>query len=221
MGALTFTAKDEPGIGFRIGYTYLSERARRKANRVSGGLIIATGTLLIIAGFFLPMFYLWGLLLVGLLSSVAIAYLVAKREYELEELSVEAPEGKGREIKPPDVRRHLAFQAICLLGVLALSPRLPEGSVAFFSILIAVFMALTAFASRPLVFQLAPSFKGKMARGFAFSMSVASLMLLILALGAAFNVGVLGGLLLTFLCLTILAYGVFKALVSAYEEGYY
>ncbi len=35
MGFLTFTAKDEPGIGFRTGYTYLSKRARRKANRAS------------------------------------------------------------------------------------------------------------------------------------------------------------------------------------------
>ncbi|ACJ17420.1 hypothetical membrane protein, conserved [Thermococcus onnurineus NA1] len=30
MGMLTFTARDEPGIGFRIGYTYLSKQAREK-----------------------------------------------------------------------------------------------------------------------------------------------------------------------------------------------
>ena len=40
-GLLTLTSKDKPGIGFRIGYTYLSERARRTANRVaSAGTIL-------------------------------------------------------------------------------------------------------------------------------------------------------------------------------------
>ncbi|WP_461863593.1 SdpI family protein, partial [Thermococcus sp.] len=205
-GVLTYTSKGEPGIGFRIGYTYLSERARRKANRVAGIMTIATGAVLIIA---------------GLLSSVAIAYIVAKREYELEELSLEAPAGKEREIKPPNVRKHLTFQLLCLIGVLLLSPKLPRESTLFMCALILLFISLTIFASRPLVFQLAPGFKGRMAEGFALSMSCASLMLLILATAEAFNVSTLGGLFIGFLALGVLFYGVFKALVSSYEEGYY
>ena len=220
-GVLTYTSKGEPGIGFRIGYTYLSERARRKANRVAGIMTIATGAVLIIAGFLLPMAYLWGILIAGLLSSVAIAYIVAKREYELEELSLEAPAGKEREIKPPNVRKHLAFQLLCLIGVLLLSPKLQRESTLFMCALILLFISLTIFASRPLVFQLAPGFKGRMAEGFALSMSCASLMLLILATAEAFNVSTLGGLFIGFLALGVLFYGVFKALVSSYEEGYY
>ncbi|BAD86111.1 hypothetical membrane protein, conserved, flame shift [Thermococcus kodakarensis KOD1] len=42
-GILTATSKGEPGIGFRIGYTYLSERARERANRITGIGLIALG----------------------------------------------------------------------------------------------------------------------------------------------------------------------------------
>jgi len=58
MGFLTFTAKDEPGIGFRVGYTYLSKRARIKANRVSGIGVMITGLGLMVLSPFLSMNWL-------------------------------------------------------------------------------------------------------------------------------------------------------------------
>jgi len=76
-GVLTLTSKDEPGIGFRIGYTYLSERARRKANRVSGIGTILTGVALIILSPFLPMAGLIAIMLLVSLGAIFYAVFIA------------------------------------------------------------------------------------------------------------------------------------------------
>jgi len=225
-GALTLTSRGEPGIGFRIGYTYLSERARRKANRVSGIGTILTGVALVILSPFLPMVDLVAVLLLGLGGTLTIAYLTAKREYELEELSKEAPKKPGRSIKPPRVGKYLILQ-LMFAGVsfaLILTGEVPGDPGILLVASIQLFLlALTALVSRPLVFQLAPKFKGKMALGFARAMTVVSAMVTLQMIAVALKprANPLLAVLLLPVSLGAIFYAVFTALTSAYEEGYY
>jgi len=77
--------------------------------------------------------------------------------------------------------------------------------------------------SRPLVFQLAPRFKGKMAIGFARAMTIASgtitLQLVVVALKP--TTSPLVGIVMLFVSLGAIFYAAFISLTSAYEEGYY
>lgn len=225
-GLLTFKAGDEPGIGFRIGYTYPSERTRRKANRVSGIGTIITGLLLVVLSPFLPMTWLMFLMLACLGTTVLFAYLVSKREYELEELSKEAPEKPGRSIEPPRVGKYIALQSIfvSLSFALILTGELQGDSGFVLIALIQLFLlALTLLTSRPIVFQLAPKFRGKMALGFARAMTVVSAMITLQLAVVALkpNASPLVGILLLLASLGAVFYAAFIALTSAYEEGYY
>ncbi|MEO2151754.1 MAG: hypothetical protein ABGW50_03770 [Thermococcus sp.] len=225
-GVLTFTSKDEPGIGFRIGYTYLSERARRKANRVSGIGTILTGIALILLSPFLPMAGLFAVLILGLGGTLVLAYLAAKREYELEELSQEVPEKPGRRIEPPRVGKYLILQLIfaSISLALVLTGKIPRDTGILLVASLQLFLlALTVFVSRPLVFQLAPKFMGKMALGFARAMTVVSGMISLLLVVSALkgNTNPMFGILPLLISLGAIFYAVFIALTSAYEEGYY
>ncbi|WP_206205117.1 SdpI family protein [Thermococcus sp. 9N3] len=225
-GVLTFTSKGEPGIGFRIGYTYLSERARRKANRVSGIGTILTGLALVILSPFFPMPWLMAVVALGLGVTVLLAYLVAKREYELEELSKEASEKPGRRIEPPRVGKYLILQ-LMFAGVsftLILTGEVPRDPGILLVASIQLFLlALTVLVSRPLVFQLAPKFKGKMALGFARAMTVVSAMVALQLAVAALKPGTSPLLVVLMLLVSLGAvfYAAFVSLTSAYEEGYY
>lgn len=225
MGVLTFTSKGEPGIGFRIGYTYLSEMARRRANRVSGAGIMLTGVLLILLSFFLPMPWLMAVLLSCFGVIIPVTYLVAKREYELEELSEEAPEKPERRIRPPRVGKYLALQTVFvgLSLVLLINGKLPDREISILIFVQLFILGLTLLASRPIVFQLAPKFRGRMALGFAKAMAVVSGMIsLLLAVSALKpDVSPLFGILLLLISLGAVFYAAFVALTSAYEEGYY
>ena len=225
-GLLTFKAKDEPGIGFRIGYTYLSERARRGANRISGIGTIITGLLLMALSPLLPMNWLVILLLVCLGTTILLAYLAAKHGYELEELSKEAPEKPGREIEPPGVGKYIALQsAFAGLSIaLLIAGKLPrETGFLLIALLQPFLLALTLLTSRPFVFQLAPKFRGKMALGFARTMTSVSGMITLQMTAVALkpNASPLVGIGVIFLSLGAIFYAVFTALTSAYEEGYY
>ncbi len=92
-GLLTSKAKDEPGIGFRIGYTYLSERVRRRANRISGIGTIITGPLMALSPSPDKLAGDTPARLLG--TTILLAYLAAKHGYELEELSKEVPGKRG------------------------------------------------------------------------------------------------------------------------------
>ncbi|KUH32503.1 hypothetical protein APY94_09395 [Thermococcus celericrescens] len=224
-GVITLTSKGEPGIGFRIGYTYISERARRKANRVSGIGTILTGVFLIILSPFLTFAWLAVVLLLGLGTTMLFAYRTAKREYELEELSKEAPKGPGRKIEPPDLKAYIGLQA-AFLGIFALFSTM--GSVSKETTLILggalpLLLALTVLASRPLVFQLAPGFAGIMARKFARALTLVSgLITAEVALAAlGYEPGPLGIVFILIISLGVIFYAAFTALTGAYEEGYY
>ncbi|NJE05807.1 hypothetical protein E3E36_06550 [Thermococcus sp. M36] len=224
-GVLTFTSKGEPGIGFRIGYTHISERARRRANRVSGIGTILTGVFLIILSPFLTFAWLVAVLLLGLGTTTLLAYLAAKREYAIEEFSKEAPKGSGRKIEPPNIKTYIVLQA-AFLGVFALFSAMGNVSRETSPIIggaLILLLALTFLTSRPLVFQLAPSFSGVMARKFAGALTLVSGLITaettLVALD--YEPGPLGVVLLLMTSLGVIFYAAFIALTGAYEEGYY
>ncbi len=166
------------------------------------------------------------LMLACLGTTVLLAYLVSKREYELEELSKEAPEKHGRRIEPPRVGKYIALQSIFvgLSFALILTGELPGDSGFVLIALIQLFLlALTLLTSRPIVFQLAPKFRGKMALGFARAMTVVSAMITLQLAVVALkpNASPLVGILLLLASLGAVFYAAFIALTSAYEEGYY
>ncbi|WP_232461759.1 SdpI family protein [Thermococcus pacificus] len=90
---LAFRNRQNPFIGVRIGYTYMSKEAWRKANTAGGLFFVGFSLFLVImaiAGASIGAFLI--VLIVGVLAGVGVSVAVAKRTYELEELSEEAPE---------------------------------------------------------------------------------------------------------------------------------
>ncbi|ASJ03723.1 hypothetical protein A3L09_04915 [Thermococcus profundus] len=221
-GILTATSKGEPGIGFRIGYTYLSERARKKANRVTGIGLIVLGVLFMLSSFFLPLYGMFVLLIGGVAVVLAIGYVVARREYELEDISREAPEKPGKRVEPPRLGKYLVTQLALAFLFLLMSPKLPRRMTFVLGSVMALFVALTLLASRPLVFQLTPKFSGIMARGFAKALTLISALMTfeVFLVWMGFEDDVLGILLLPIFLLVIF-YAAYVMLTSAYEEGYY
>lgn len=221
-GILTATSKGEPGIGFRIGYTYLSERARERANRITGIGLIVLGVLFMLSSFFLPLCGMFVLLIGGVALVLVIGYVVARREYELDDISREAPEKPTKSIEPPKLGKYLAAQLVFAFILVLMFPKLPRAMAIVFGSAMALFIALTLLASRPLVFQLAPKFSGIMSRGFAKALTLVSALL---TLGAflvwmGFEDDLLGVLLFPIFLLVIF-YAAYVMLTSAYEEGYY
>ena len=225
-GIITYRVKEEwgyPGIGFRIGYTYLSKRAWREANRFSGAALTLLGVAIIALSPFLTMLRLMMVMLAGI-SVILLSYLIAKKAYELDEMGQPAPESPGKRIEAPKPGGHLAYQLVLIASLIFLAVhrgKFPE--VAFLAGIMTFFLFLTALFTRPLVFQLAPEFKGKMARGFALALSTTSTLLFLFGLIEVLNTSLspLWGVALTFLSLAVIFWAVFKSLVSAYEEGYY
>jgi len=138
---LAFRNRRNRMIGFRVGYTWHSDRVWRKVNTFSGLYSVAYSLLLLalaLHGFPLAMFTIT--MLAFVLSEVVIGTWMAKREYELEELSEEAPEkppATEGEVKGTDMKPYLLAQ-LGLLGfyllLVALSwDRLPERVAVHFS----------------------------------------------------------------------------------------
>ena len=164
--------------------------------------------------------------LAGLGTAVFLSYVVAKWEYELEELSKEVPKKPGRKIEPPKVGKYIALQSIFtgFSFALFIAGKLPRDlGLLFIAFVLLFLLALTLLISQPLVFQLAPKFSGKMAIGFARAMTIVSGLvtsqLTVVALKP--DAGPLFGILMLFASLGVIFYAVFVALTSAYEEGYY
>ncbi|WP_367884011.1 hypothetical protein [Thermococcus sp. JCM 11816] len=153
-----------------------------------------------------------------------IGYVVARREYELEDISREAPEKPTKSIEPPKLGKYLAAQLVFAFILVLMSPKLPRDMAIVFGSVMTLFIALTLLASRPLVFQLAPpKFSGGiMARGFAKAITLVSALLTFEAFLAwiGFENDLLGILLFPIFLLVIF-YIAYVMLTSAYEEGYY
>ncbi len=128
---LAFRGRRNPLIGFRVGYTYHSERVWRKVNTFSGLAMLAISLLLLgIALHGVPI-NVFVLMAVALLLGIVFAGLImAKREYELEELSTEAPEKPKGKILRTDIKPYLllqlGFMAFYLLLVALFWDKLPE-----------------------------------------------------------------------------------------------
>ncbi|GAB6102862.1 hypothetical protein JCM16138_20850 [Thermococcus atlanticus] len=226
-GIMAYRVKEEwgyPGIGFRIGYTYISKRAWREANRFSGAALTLLGVAIIALSPFLTMLRLMAVMLAGISVILLLSYIIARRAYEFDEMGQPAPESPGRRIEAPKLGGHLAYQLALITSLIFLAVRKGKFSeVAFLAGIMAFLLFLTALFTRPLVFQLAPEFKGKMAGGFALALSIISTLLFLFGIIEALNASLspLWGVALTFLSLAVIFCAVFKSLVSAYEEGYY
>lgn len=226
-GIMAYRVREEwgyPGMGFRIGYTYLSKGAWKEANRFSGLALVILGVAIIALSPFVPMFLLMAVMLAGISATLLLSYIIARRAYELDEMSQPAPEKPGKKIEAPKLRGHLIYQLV-LIALLILagigSGKLHD--VGFLAGIMAFLLFLTALFTRPLVFQLAPEFRGRMAGGFALALSTISTLLFLFGLIIALNISLspLWGIALTFLSLAVIFWAVFKSLVSTYEEGYY
>ncbi|AJC72064.1 membrane protein [Thermococcus guaymasensis DSM 11113] len=131
--ALAFRKRRNPLIGFRVGYTYHSERVWEKVNTFAGIFSI-------VYSLFLLALALYGVskdvftLVVGMfaITQMFLGLRMAKREYEIEEFSEEAPEKPPRTSKTegasikPYLLTQLGFLAFYLLLVALLWDRLPE-----------------------------------------------------------------------------------------------
>ncbi|WP_297460616.1 DUF1648 domain-containing protein [Thermococcus sp.] len=116
---LAFRNRRQHFIGFRIGYTYMSREAWRRANALVGLFTVAFSLLLLllaIQGIELNAFAL--VTVVGIFFILLMGTIVARRTYELEDLSTEADTG-GEPIEV-DVRPYLALQVVALALYLVL-----------------------------------------------------------------------------------------------------
>ncbi|WP_297467327.1 DUF1648 domain-containing protein [Thermococcus sp.] len=132
-GLLTLAVrnKQNPFIGVRVGYTYVSKEAWRKANTV-GGLFFVFFSLILVGLSLLDASEVTFMLVMvaGLIGGLIVPIAVAKKTYEMEELSMEAPEKPaGRRILVnirPYLFLQLTFLGVYLLIVALNWDKLPE-----------------------------------------------------------------------------------------------
>jgi len=135
---LAFRNRRNRVIGFRVGYTLHSERVWWKVNTFVGLYLIACSLLLLALREALPLEVFIALTAVIVLSGTIAGTLLARREYELEELSTEAPEkppatGKGTDVKPYVLLQLGLLGSYLLLAVL-LWDKLPERMAIHFDV---------------------------------------------------------------------------------------
>ncbi len=131
-GVLTLAFRNRRNVlvGFRIGYTWHSEKAWKKANTFAGLFSIAYSVVLLILavhGIKITIFIVLMIFFVTL--EVIAGTLIARREYEIEELSKEAPEKPESEINTsmkPYIVAQLVALAVYLLLVALLWNHLPH-----------------------------------------------------------------------------------------------
>ena len=117
-GFLTFAFRNRRNyfIGFRVGYTYMSDRAWRETNTFAGLFMVIFSAFLLglsLAGVDIVTFTI--VMLAGILVLGVFGFMIAKKAYEEEELSVEAPEKPAERIEV-NVKPYLTLQ---LLGIVA------------------------------------------------------------------------------------------------------
>ena len=143
MGVLLYAFRNTPNpyIGIRIGYTYLSEEAWRKANAFAGIYCIVLGlTLLAVSLIFHPSKLIFLAIILILAAVLAVqSYRIAKETYEREDMKtpVSAARLEKVEAKPADLKLYLLIQLIpvvvYLILALALWNKLPDTVAVHFS----------------------------------------------------------------------------------------
>ncbi|WP_456366227.1 DUF1648 domain-containing protein [Thermococcus sp.] len=123
---LAFRNRRNSFVGFRIGYTYQSDLAWKKTNTFAGLFIIGLSLLLLPLAFIgvAPNAFVL-IMLAGVLILIPLGTAVARKAYELEELSTEAPE-KPQKLVEINVRPYLILQILALLTYLLLAAVLWE-----------------------------------------------------------------------------------------------
>ena len=216
---LAFRNRRNSFIGVRIGYTYMSEDAWRKANTAGGLFFVGFSIFLVIMalmGASIQAFLL--ALIVGVLAGVGISTAVAKRAYELEELSTEAPEKPAGERIEANVKPYLALQlaflGLYLLLVAVSWNSLPEpmavhfdasgnpngfmsrawGAVGVPVMIWAMFFALTLLGRDPGFFARMKRFSPTGWRAWAEFNTLMSLgLIIVFSMGILYNVGAIPG----------------------------
>ncbi len=102
-------------IGFRVPYTFASERAWKRAHEVVGVMFIAFGFMLIILAKILPLSMLTVVMLIELGAIISVGTLVAKREAELESFERLDENTEIKIIKPIDVKPWIAISVAMIL----------------------------------------------------------------------------------------------------------
>lgn len=127
---LTFRNRRQFLIGFRIGYTYQSERAWKKTNTFAGVFMVVFSLFLLLLAFMeVPINGFVIVMIAGTFIMTVAGTLIAKRTYEEEDISTEAPKRPGELIRI-DIKPYLLIQlsALALYFILlaVLWNRLPE-----------------------------------------------------------------------------------------------
>ncbi|WP_461865273.1 SdpI family protein [Thermococcus sp.] len=165
---LTYLCRDEPGyvIGFRIGYTYLSKEAWRRANAFGGIALVILGVAVIAISIFLSIIWLMAVLFLGMAVVFVVVYLLAKKTYESE-----APGKPERVIEPPDIRKYLYAQIIMIMLYLPMLGRAPQE-------LLLIMLFMTFFSGKPACPPAFTTFHGQAGKGQrrAHDISVISLL---------------------------------------------
>ncbi|AMQ18489.1 SdpI family protein [Thermococcus peptonophilus] len=214
-GLLTYSFRNKRNylIGFRIGYTYMSDRAWRETNTFAGLFMMVFSVLLLglaLAGIGILAFIL--IMLAGVVFLTVAGFRIAKRAYEEEELSIEAPEKPIERIevnvKPYLIAQLLGLAAYFVLAVL-LWDKLPVrvaihfnasgepdsfapktvGTLLFPLVVYPLFLTMTYFLKEP-AFAPLLRFSRKGWRAFAEFMTVMALGIVVIdSLMLLYNVG--------------------------------
>ncbi len=117
-GILTLAVRNRPNpfVGVRSGYTYLSRRAWKKTNTFAGIFSLISGLLMLtlyILDF--PKSVVLAVFLCCVATMVVLTYRIAKREYEIEDLST--PAGKTEPIKFESKKALIAVTVPILLYI--------------------------------------------------------------------------------------------------------
>ncbi|NOY10530.1 MAG: DUF1648 domain-containing protein [Archaeoglobi archaeon] len=123
MGIVTLLVRDRPNpyVGVRMGYTYLSREAWRKANTFAGVYSVLVGAVMLLAVLLLnpPIHVFIIVYFLSLFPLVYVSYRIAKKTYEMEDMS-----SPPREMKPftaGSVRKPVLLQTIPLLAYLLIA----------------------------------------------------------------------------------------------------
>ncbi len=121
VGVLTYIFRNTPNpyIGVRLGYTYLSKEAWRRANTFAALYCILLGMLLLFLDLTikLPNNVFVLLMLVGIAPMVVITYRIAKETYEREDMKKPMDE-EPKPLRKVDVKSHLILQLVTIAAYL-------------------------------------------------------------------------------------------------------
>ncbi len=141
VGVLTYVFRNTPNpyIGIRLGYTYLSKEAWKRANTFAALYCISLGMLLLFLDLTLQLsnnaFVL--LILVGLVPMIVITYRIAKETYEKEDIKVPMDE-EPKPLEMVGIMANLLVQLVMVmlyfLIVAILWDRLPNTVATHFNI---------------------------------------------------------------------------------------